>query len=172
MQFTLLQDLFKPTGRTGRVAFCLALAVFITVFMAFAAFVSVFGQSLLGGFVGLVWFCINFYIMYCVFVRRLHDMSLSGGVFFVTLLLTVFVAAFTIYVSGLSDYFDALMANPEIAQDAEANQALIQQYNADIAANKSWTGWVNLVPLLLLTLFCAFKPGSPKANKYGQVLGR
>ena len=163
------KDLLRPPGRSPRARFIAAWIVAVLSVIAKSYAMEAMGNNNISFLVGLFWTCLNIYLFYSLFSRRLHDMSLSIGPFFVMIILTLFVAAFAAAAGGLSDYFNAIYENPQITQDAEANKALIEKYQADLAANIGWINWLVASPALLLTLFCAIKPGVGEANKYGPV---
>ena len=167
---SLHKDLLYPAGRTPRLRFVIAFVVLsISVWLQGIAIRTIGGASLVGFYIGLFWLCLNFFVAYVVYSRRLHDINISSGLFFSTLFLTLFVVAITIWVGGLDGYFQAIMDNPKIADDAEANKALVEAYQAELAQNVWWARWVNLIPLAALTLFCALMPGKPEDNRYGDV---
>lgn len=161
------KDLFFPVGRSPRLRFLVAFGVVAASVALQGYFVKTAGQSLAGFYIGLFWLCLNLFMAYVVYTRRLHDADLSAGLFFTTLLLTLLVVGITAWVGGLDDYMAELMANPEIANDEQANAVLIQNYQAELAKNVGWARWINLLPLAALTAFCALKPGVPRDNRYG-----
>ena len=166
----LHKDLFFATGRTTRLRFCIAFVILaLSVWLQGIAISTIGAESLTGFYVGLFWLCLNLYVAYVVYVCRLHDMNISAGLFFATLFMTLFVVAITIWVGGLNGYFEEIMANPKIADDPEANKALVEDYQAELAENVWWARWVNLIPLGALTLFCALMPGKPEDNRYGDA---
>ena len=171
MYRTLHRDLLMPPGRTNRRAFCLGLAVIIASVALQSITIRLLGTSLIGFLLGLFWMCFNIYMIYSLFARRLHDMSLSVGPLFAALFITILVIAFTVWAGGGGDYFSAMMENPAIAEDEVASRALIEKYQADMAESLGWARWINLLPLGLLSLICAVRLGAAGANKYGDNTG-
>ena len=162
------KDLLQPPGRTRRIAFIAGWLLATASVMLNSYVVGALGNSLPSFFLGLFWTCLNVYLFYTLFSRRLHDIGLSVGPFFVMIIITLFVLAFIAWVGGLSDYFAAVNENPEITQDAEASRILIEKYQADMKANMGWASWLASAPALLLSAFCAVKAGQPDDNKYGE----
>lgn len=162
-------DLFKPVGRTPRFRFVIALVIVAISIWLQGVAVRALGTSIWGFLLGLFWLVFNIYLLYTVFARRLHDINLSVGPFFAAILITILVLGVTAWVGGLDEYMAAMQANPEIANDAEANQALIEEYQANLEANLGWIIWVNYLAFALLALLGALKPSYPDANKYGPV---
>lgn len=163
----LHKDLTRPPGRSNRQRFIAGFAVICLSVWLQGFVISRIGGHQAGFLLGLFWMCLNVYIIYSLYARRLHDMSLSVGPWFAAIFLTLFTVAFTVAVGGGADYFAAMNENPAIAEDPEANRLLIEQYQADMAANVGAAKWINLIPAALLTLFCAIRPGKAEANKYG-----
>ncbi len=163
----LHKDLTRPPGRTTRVKFVAGFTVIcLSVWLQVLVMRRVGGH--IGGFLpALFWMILNVYMIYSIYARRLHDMSLSVGLWFAAIFLTLFTVAFTVAVGGGADYFAAMNDNPAIAEDPEANRLLIEKYQADMAANVGVAKWINLIPAAALTLFCALRPGKTDANKYG-----
>lgn len=164
----LRSDLLRPAGRTPRARFAIALLlVALSVYLQGVAIRALGYESLLSFFIGLAWTVLNIYMIYTVFARRLHDINLSAGLFFAVILLTLLVLGLTAWHGGLNAYMAAMEANPDIAKDAQANQALIEEYQANLRNNLGWIYWTNYLPFAALALFGLIKPGFPQENKYG-----
>lgn len=166
-QKTLFRDLFVPPGRTPRIRFCIGLAIIVMSVLLQNIVVKAAGQSMVGFYLGMFWLCLNLYLIYTVFARRLHDLSLSVGPLFAALFLTILIVGFTYWGGGGGDYLETIMANPDIVEDEAQFKALTQNYQKALSDNIGWARWVNLMPLVLLSLFCAIKPSKAVDNKYG-----
>ncbi len=163
----LHKDLTRPPGRSHRAAFIAGFVVICLSVWLQGVVIGAVGGHWAGFLLGLFWLGFNIFMIYSLYARRLHDMSLSVGLWFAAIFLTLFTVAFTVAIGGGADYFAAMNADPSIAEDPEANKALIEKYQADMAANVGMAKWINLIPAALLTAFCAMRPGVADANKYG-----
>lgn len=168
MLATLHKDLTRPPGRSSRSAFIAGLVIIVLSVWLQGAVMRMIGGTITGYLLGFFWLIFNVYIIYSLYARRLHDIGLSVGLWFAAVFVTLFVIAFTMAAGGGAEYFAAMNADPTIATDPERNQALIQKYQGDLAANLYWTRWVNLIPAAVLSLFCAIKPGQGETNTYGK----
>ena len=163
----LHKDLTRPPGRTPRAKFWAGFAVICLSVWLQGFIMQRVGGHWSGFLLGFFWLILNVFMIYSLYARRLHDMSLSVGLWFAAIFLTLFTIAFTVAIGGGADYFAAMNADPSIAEDAERNRILIEKYQADMAANAPHAKWINMIPAALLTLFCGLMPGKPEANKYG-----
>lgn len=164
---TLYKDLLQPPGRTTRPAFCLGFVLIVISVFLQGYIVSHMQNSLISFWIGLIWLCLNIYMIYALYARRLHDIGLSVGLWFAMVFVSLLTIGFTYWGSGGGDYMSALMADKSIVEDEAAHRALVEKYQADLSANASWARWVNLLPAAVLTLFCAIKTGQIAPNKYG-----
>ena len=166
---TLHKDLTRPPGRSTRAAFCAGLAVIVVSVWLQSVIIRLIGGTIAGYLGGFFWLVLNIYMIYSLYARRLHDIGLSVGPWFAAVFITLLVIAFTMAAGGGADYFAAMNADLTIATDPERNQALIEKYQADLAENLYWARWVNLLPAVLLSLYCALKPGQKSVNTYGNI---
>ena len=163
----LHKDLTRPPGRSTRPAFIAGFIVICLSVWLQGLVIGAVGSHWAGFLLGFFWLLLNVFMIYSLYARRLHDMSLSVGLWFAAIFLTLFTVAFTVAIGGGADYFAAMNADPSIAENPEANKALIEKYQADMAANVGQAKWINLIPAAFLTAFCAIRPGKSEANKYG-----
>lgn len=167
MLSALHKDLTRPPGRSNRIRFVAGFVIICISVWLQGFIIGRVGSHWTGFLLGFFWMLLNVYMIYSLYARRLHDMSLSVGLWFAAIFLTLFTVAFTVAVGGGAEYFAAMNENPAIAEDPEANRILIEKYQADMASNVGVAKWINLIPAAALTLFCALRPGKAEANKYG-----
>lgn len=165
----LHKDLFIPTGRTPRLRFGLALGLTIAFWYCVPYIMNVFGTGLLGTLISLLVTFLAIYLLYTVYVRRLHDFGQSAGVFFATCFLFILTIVVVLGHAGLAEYFQIMADNPEIANDETAAQALAEKYQAKVKENVPWAGPASLIPFYVLTVVCAIWPSNKAENKYGVV---
>lgn len=164
---TILRDLFIPPARTPRLRFCIGLVLIVVSVTLQGIVMKAIGQSLAGFLLGLFWLCLNLYMIYALFARRLHDTGLSVGPLFSALFLTLLIVGFTYWGGGGGDYLEFIMANPEIVEDEVAFKELTQNYQNNLAKNIGWARFINLIPFAALSLYCALRAGKAEPNKYG-----
>lgn len=167
---SLYKTLFHAPGRIGQKQFLIGLAVFVVFYAAQIFIMRVVGTSLPGFFIALTFLCLNLYMLYCLFGKRLHDTGRSVALFFGMLAALIVLAIFLQLQSGGLEYFDTIMANPDRQDDAAWMREQHVIYQEQLAANMPHVRWFLWLPSLLLTLFASLKKGDAGENRYGLPL--
>lgn len=164
---SVYKTLLHAPGRINQKQFFVGLAVFAVFYGAQIIAMGIVGTSLLGFFLAMTFLCLNLYMLYCLFGKRLHDTGRSVAPFFGMLAALIVLAIFLQLQSGGLEYFDTIMANP----DRQNDEAWMQQqhviYQERLAGNMPHVRWFLWLPPLLLTLFAGLKKGDKGENRYG-----
>ena len=164
---SLYKTLFHAPGRIGQKPFFVGLAVFVIFYAAQTLIMRVLGTSLFGFFLALTFLCLNLYMLYCLFGKRLHDTGRSVAPFFGMLAAVIVFAIFLQLQSGGLEYFDTIMANPDRQDDVEWMREQHVIYQERLASNMPHLRWILWLPPLLLTLFAGLKKSDGGENRYG-----
>jgi len=164
---SLYKTLFHAPGRIGQKQFFFGLAIFVAFYAAQIFIMRAVGTSLPGFFIALTFLCVNLYMLYCLFGKRLHDIGRTVGLFFLMLAALIVLAIFLQLQSGGLEYFDTIMANPDRQDDAEWMREQHVIYQDRLAANMPYVRLMLWLPPFLLTVFVGLKKGDPRENLYG-----
>ena len=164
---SLYQILFHAPGRIDQKQFWRGIAAFAVFYIVQVLIMRVVGTSLPGFFLALTFLCLNLYMLYCLFGKRLHDTGRSVALFFGMLAALIILAIILQLQSGGLEYFDTIMTNPDRQEDAAWMREQHVIYQERLAANMPLVRWLLWLPLALLTLFAAIKKGDAGENRYG-----
>lgn len=164
---SLKHILLHAPGRINQKQFFFGLAVFAVFYAVQIVIMGIVGTSLLGFFLALTCLCLNLYILYCLFGKRLHDTGRSVALFFGMLAAVIVLAIILQLQSGGLEYFDTIMANPDRQDDVAWMQQQHVIYQERLAASMPHVRWLLWLPPLLLTVFAGVKKGDESENRYG-----
>lgn len=160
----------SPRGRIGRQAFIVGVLLWGAFYTAQYFWFKNTGTNTPNFYLSLIFLVINIQIVFCIFGKRLHDLGRSTWPLIGTFML-VFVAAIIVMLNfGGLEYFDALMANPELQNDPEAMKQLHQTYQDTLAQNIPQSRALMSIIPVLFTLWLAVTKGQSEANRYGNPL--
>ena len=165
---TIYQTLFHAPGRINQKQFLIGFVVFAVFYAVQLLIMKVVGTSLPGFFISLTFLCLNLYMLYCLFGKRLHDMGRSVALFFGMLAALIVFAIYLQLQSGGLEYFDTIMANPDRQNDEIWMREQHVIYQKRLSSNMPAVRGMLWLPPLLLTLFAGLKKSDVSENRYGR----
>lgn len=158
---------FSPRGRIGRRAFIIGAALWLGFYIAQQFWFAKTGVNGFNFWLSLILLFVNLHIILCVAGKRLHDMG-RGYWPIVGMFALLFMASILVMLNfGGLEYFNALMENPEIAEDPEAMQALHKTYQLTLADGVPKIRLLLSIIPLAFSLWLALAKGEDGGNRYG-----
>lgn len=152
--------LFSPKGRIAAKPYWIGLAIIIVVSIATSFLAKALGPA--GGSLSLLINLVVIYVSVCVMGKRRHDFGKSAwGVVFLYIF-TIVISIVALFMFGGTEYFQAVMADPEAAQDPVAAEAMMKEHVQIVP----WMV-VTYLPFLIFAVLWGLKPGDTGDNKYG-----
>jgi len=161
---SILSTVLKASGRHDRPAFWMGLAVTIVASFVQIILLRAIGNNIYGFLLGLGLLCLVFYMAYCVYAKRLHDIGRSAWLFFGMISLTIILMIFVQLNFGGMEYFDTLMANSEKHDDAEWMRQQTEIYQQELANARPLADIIMWSPIVLLTLWLGLKPSTTQQD--------
>lgn len=154
------QLLFSHTGRISAKPYWIGLAIIIVISIASSLISPALGM--MGGLLSFFIFLLTLYMLVCVMGKRRHDFGKSawGVVFMFIFTVIAFISAFFMF--GGTEYIQAALNDPELAQSEEGVQALMKEHVQVVPLVIAM-----YAPFVLFALLWGLKPGDPGENRYG-----
>lgn len=151
----MLNLFFSTKGRIGRAQFLVGVVVASVVIFGFNRLLHWIGEttnhSMLSFWLALVFPFLALYVIYCLYGKRLTDIGRSRGWVFAMFALETLAVIIVMLSFGGADYFDAFSKfDRKDAIDPAVTQAIIDQYQSQIAAN------IYIIKPLLMAVPAAF----------------
>ncbi len=161
---------FSTEGRIDRQKFLIGFVCVSLFVFAGNTLLRTLGQSMTGFYIALFFPFISFYIIYCVYGKRLHDMGRTVRPFYIMIFLEIVAVIFVMLSFGGADYFSEFsqfdrkdIIDPAVTQD------IIARYQDKVQANMPIIRPLLLGIPLLFTLWLGVAKSDPGENKYGPM---
>lgn len=158
---------FKATGLIGQKRFWIGVAGLFILVQALNFAMRALNNNALGFTIALIFPFLIGYMIYCVYGKRLHDMGKSWWFITGAIVAEIMVMIAAMMAYGGAEYFAGFSQYDRKAViDETVRQALITDYQTQIAAHTTIISiWLLIVPVAL-TLYCGLAKSKLTGNKY------
>lgn len=164
----MIKLLLSGQGRISRPKFWAGFALVILVSLLGRLSLQHMGNNMGFFLLAPFFWSLFFYMLYCVYGKRLHDMGRSKGPYFAMIVVEILVMIIVMLSFGGAEYFSEFSQYSRKDNiDPEIASALTQKYQDGIKESMHLIGPLFLAVPLLFTGWVGLSKGDAAENRYG-----